>query len=456
MAIFVIRLVPVAASVGASVVVWWGITMVGFFVPLALTVIDLSSREPGEGGLYLWIRRAFGDRHAFLAAWAYWTSTVVYLPSVLMFASAQVAAILPVTRHLAEDPRFLGVTSLLLLMLITAVNIRGLKHAARITALSITAALLTVGGLTVLAGLVMADGGSATTFSVVTMRPSMGGLEGLVFLSTLAYMFAGVECGSLLGDEIRDARRTIPRAILAAGVVVTALYLLTSMTMLIILPGSALTGLGGFVDVVGAGALKIASPRVAAIATSTVSLLLAIMAVGTLSVWLAAAARLPFVVGLDRFLPARFGAIHPRWQTPHVAILAMAIPAAVLVVLSVIGGPVDQVYRLLVALEIVIFLLPFLYLFGAVVRLRGEPVEAGQRRVPGGQVGALVVGGLGWTITAGSVVLAMIPGEGVEDRLSFHLTIFGSLTLNLAMGLLLYHRGARRRVAASVASGRAS
>ncbi len=446
-AIFVIRLVPVAAAVGPSIVGWWAISLVCFFLPLALTVIDLASREPGEGGLYLWVRRAFGDTHAFLAGWAYWTSTVVYLPSVLMFASAQVAGILPATAGLAGDPRFQGATSLVLLALITAVNLLGLRRAARVTTVSVIASLVTVAGLAVLATVVAIRTGSATTFTVVSMRPRLGGLEGLLFLSTLAYMFAGFESGSLLGDEVRDARRTVPRAVLAAGGLITVLYVVTSVAMLVILPGSALSGLHGFSDVVRLGAEAVGGPRAAAVGTSLVSLLLAIMSVGTLSVWLAAAARLPFVVGLDRYLPARFGAVHPRWHTPHIAILTMAIPAAILVVLSVAGGPVEQVYRMLVALEIVIFLLPFLYIFGALVKLRHEPVHPVHRRVPGGSPGAILVGGLGLVVTAGSVLLAMLPGEGVENPRGFYLTVLGSLALNLTLGVLVLRRGRRSRAA---------
>jgi amino acid transporter len=449
-AIFVIRLVPVAAAVGPSIVGWWLIALVTFFLPLALTVVDLSSREPGEGGLYLWVRRAFGDTHAFLAGWLYWTSTVVYLPSVLMFASAQVAGIVPGATGLADDPRFLGATSLILLGLITGVNLLGLRRAARVTTASIAASLVTVVGLAILAVMVATRTGSATSFTLASMRPRLGGLEGLLFLSTLAYMFAGLESGSLLGDEVRDARRTVPRAVLAAGALITALYMITSVAMLVILPGSALSGLTGFTDVVRLGAEAVGGPGAGAVGMSLVSMLLAIMAVGTLSVWLAAAARLPFVVGLDRHLPARFGAIHPRWQTPHIAILALAVPAAVLVVLSVVGGPVAQVYRLLVALEIVIFLLPFLYIFGALVGLRHESVEPGHRRVPGGAAGAVLVGGLGLVVTAGSVVLAMLPGEGVENPRAFYLTVLGSLALNVALAALVLRLGQRRTTLAAV------
>ncbi|HPF61978.1 MAG TPA: APC family permease [Gemmatimonadales bacterium] len=447
-AIFVIRLVPVAAAAGPSVVGWWALALACFFLPLGLTVIDLSAREPGEGGLYLWVRRAFGETHGFLAAWFYWTSTVIYLPSVLMFAAAQVAGLLPGPGSGPVDPPVLGAIALALLGVITLVNLRGVRGAARITAVSVGASLVTVLGLVVLAVVVAMRTGSATAFTLASMRPQVDGLDGLLFLSTLAYMFAGLESGSLLGDEVRDARRTIPRAVLVAGIVITLLYVATSVAMLVIVPGSSLSGLEGFTDVVRTGAASVGGPHLAAAATTLVSVLLAVMAVGTLSVWLGAAARLPFVVGLDRYLPPRFGAIHPRWQTPHVAILAMAVPAAVLVVLSVAGGPVEQVYRLLVALEIVTFLFPFLYIFGALVALRHEPADASHRRVPGGRTGALVVGGVGLLVTAGSLILAMLPGDEVADPRSFYLTVVGSLALNLTIGTVLLRRGRRRRATA--------
>ena len=83
-----LRWIAVAASAGPSTVVIWLIGLATIFIPLALCVLELSSRYPQEGGMYVWSKRAFGDFAGFLTGWIYWTSNLPYFPAVLYFAAS--------------------------------------------------------------------------------------------------------------------------------------------------------------------------------------------------------------------------------------------------------------------------------------------------------------------------------------------------------------------------------
>ena len=205
------------------------------------------------------------------------------------------------------------------LVLASAANVRGLKygtwlHNAAAVATWIPAILLVVSG-----AVVFARFGSATSFSAAHLIPSAG-LKDALFFSTIAFAFGGIETASFLGDEIRDPRRNLPRALLVVGGLITAAYLAGTASLLVALPASEASGLTGITHAIAAASAKAGLPGMGTLA----ALLITLAGVGVTGAWLATASRLPFVGGLDRFLPPAFAKVHPRWGTPAVAILVQS------------------------------------------------------------------------------------------------------------------------------------
>src|SRR5262249_45095286 len=161
--------------------------------------------------------------------------------------------------------------------------------------------------------------GSATPLTVRSLVPSTS-LRDVAFWSSIAFAFGGVESASTMGDEIVDARRTVPRAILVAGAVMTVMYMLGTLAVLLAMRRDQYSGLQGIMQAVQTIATKVGAAWLA----PAVALLVTINALGAVGGWFAATARLPFVAGIDRFLPAAFGALHPQWRTPYVALLVQA------------------------------------------------------------------------------------------------------------------------------------
>jgi len=444
-AVFGLRLIPFAASIGPGIVAFWVVAFLGYCVPLALTVATLSSRFPEEGGIYVWSKRAFGDFHGFMTAWTYWSANFVFFPGILFFAASQSAFVLPGTAELSEDRTYLIGWSVAAIAAVTLLNIRGLRAATWFHALSAAARLVPAALIIGLGLYALVRYGSATDLSMGNWAPSVAGIRDLFLLSTLAYMFAGFESASTLGEELKDPRRNVPRALLSAGLLITVLYIVLSLCLMVLVPATELTGLEGFADAVGAGAARLGGARLSVLATSFSSAMLVLMILGSASVWFAATARLPFVVGLDRYLPAVFGRVHPRFRTPWVACLFLGGTTIAFIFLSAFGGRASQIYNIVISLEIVIFFIPNLCLFASLIKLHGVESRPGEIRIPGGRVGTLAIGGAGFLVTAVSLGLALIPGEGVEDVALFYSSVLGSLALNLAVGVGLYLFGRRRR-----------
>lgn len=453
-AVIAIRLVPMAASSGPRVVLMWPLAALAFFAPVSMASVILSRHMPGTGGIYVWSKAAFGDLHGFITAWTYWTSSLVFFPSVLIFTSSQAAFVVPGNQHLAENQTFLTTISIISVVVLLFLNLAGMRVATwyhNIAALTKFVIVAVVIGLATASWMRF---GSATDFGAADWTPSVGGLKDLLFFSSIVYMFSGAESVSQLGDEVDESHRTIPKALLKAGLFITAIYIITSLALLTSVSSSELSGLKGFSTAVSVSAHRLGGNSFGQWTTSFVSALLFVSHLGTVSVWLATTARLPFVIGLDRYLPASFGRLHPRFGSPYVALITLAIATVMLVVLSSLGGAAEQVYHALISLEIAIYFIPYLYLFAALIKLQMTGVLTSGSQTSVTKYGSCLVAGIGFVMTATALVLALIPGENIESPARFYAMVFGSFVLNLLIGFGLYWRGCRTRSQLSLESTR--
>ena len=245
----------------------------------------------------------------------------------------------------------------------------------------------------------------------------------------------------MLGGEIAGARRTIPRAILIAGAMIVAIYVLGTAAVLVSLPRAEVGALQGFGQAIDRAGSIVGLPLAGVVAAA----FLTISNIGGVGAWLTASARLPFVAGLDRYLPAAFGRLHPRWGTPVLALVVQAVGTALFIVLGQAGDTVKTAYDLLVGMSVITYFLPYLLMFAAYVRLQREPAGPEVRRTPGGAPCAVALGLLGFATTAISIALALLPPPDARDPLLAVLKVAGSSLVLVALGAVLYLRGKARR-----------
>jgi amino acid transporter len=395
-------------------------------------------KYPDEGGIYIWTKTAFGDFHGYITAWTYWTANLAFFPSMLLFTSSQLAFIIPGFGFLAGNQVYLAITSITLISSVLVLNIIGLKSSTILNNISGITRFITVAFIIILGIISYVQFGSATTLDFSNWIPRINSIRDLVFISTVVYLFAGLEGGSILGEEIHNAKKTIPRAIIVSGFLITVMYILASLSLLVAIPSEQLTALQGFTDSISISTLRLGGEGLAGFSTSLISLFLVIMSLGGISVWLAASARLPFVVGLDSYLPPSFGKLHKRYNTPYVSLISLVAVTVFFIVLSSLGGKAEQAYQILISLEIVIFLIPNLYMFAAAVKLEWDKRFNRKVNLPGGSLNAVAAGIMGFIITLTATILALVPGEEVDDPVNFYLTVGGSLFFNLAVGIGIY------------------
>lgn len=436
---FSLRWIAVAAAAGPSAFIIWAMAALGLFVPLVFATIELSSRFPEQGGVYVWSRELFGPFAGFITGWLYWATNLPYFPSLLYFAAGNLLFVGGERwQALSTSSTYFIAFSMVGLTVTVLMNVAGLHVGKWLNNIGAAASWLVMAALIVAGGVSFWRFGAATPMPASSFVPATTFTD-IVFWSTIAFAFGGVESGSTMAGEIDEPRRTVPRAVITAAAIIVALYLVGTLSVLVAVPAGQISGLQGIMQ-----ALQVVTVRAGMAWTLPVlGLLIVINSIGGVSGWFSAVARLPFVAGLDHYLPAAFGRVHPRWGSPHVALLTQAAVSAVFVILGQAGTSVRGAYDVLVAMSVITYFIPFLFIFAALIRVQRREAGAHVMRVPGGPAVAIALGVVGFITTSISIVLACIPpADEANPALAVAKTVGLSLALTAA-GAIVYALGRR-------------
>jgi amino acid transporter len=441
-AIVGLRWLSFAAQIGPSSLTLWVLGLITFFIPSALTVLELSSRLPGEGGIYLWSKSAFGDMHGFIVGWSFWIANLVFFPALLLFA-AGVFLYVPAGAwlKLGEDPIYNGTFCLATLWLVVWLNITGLNRAKWLQ--NVGAVTTWITGAMVLWGGVLAwhRFGAATPITAAALVPNLGSLATLASFATIALAFEGLELGPIMGGEIKNPRRTIARALPIACVLVAVLYIAGTAALFLALPAQQINAISGVPQALAAVGTRIGVPLFGIAAAA----LLTLAQIGGLGAWVTGTARLPFLFGLDRYLPSSLAAVHPKFGSPYVALIVQGALATLILLAAISGSAVHEAYLVLIDMTLILTFVPLLYMFVAapVLRRRAPAGDAGVTHIRGGRFTSWLVAASGFGVTLLAVIVAMIPPSDSTNRALFALKVIGGSAALLGIGLAFYFRGRR-------------
>lgn len=434
-AVFNLNVVPSIAANGGVTVWLWIISVLLFFWPQGIAVIELSQRYPGEGGVYLWAKEEFGDFHGFLSGWCYWTNQMLYVPTVMLyFVGVSVYVLGPGHQWLAESRTFALSTSLALLALITALNIAGLgvgKWINNIGAIGTGIAAAVLIGL----GIVIALRFGAH-LSLAEFRMSGDYRSVLNSFGVICFGLVGLELASVMGDEIHDPTRTMPGAVAWGGIISGVLYIATTLTLLVAIGKSDISILQGIVQAVGQMAQRVGIGAI--IIPFALMLCFAIAGIG--SAWTGGAARIPFVAGLDSYMPSWMGRIHPRYATPYAALIVQFVVSAVLVVIN-LSFQVQEAFQRLLSLAVVLQLVPFLYMFAALVKFAWKRDASGRY----GTRTMLFSGASGFVTTSLGIALVFFPAQQITSLVSYEIWMFGGTVFFVALAAFFFFVYGRRK-----------
>lgn len=434
-AILVIDQLAAASAIGPSAVFWWFATLLLFFVPYGLISAELGTAYPEEGGIYAWVRRAFGPRWGARASWLYWINVALWMPSVyVLFAGMLAQMFAPDLSLWAKIAVGVGMT-----WVTVYVNIIALQTGKWIPNLGAVIKALIM--LSIAAGgfLYAARHGVANDLSLSNMAPTWD--AGLAFLPVIVYCFMGFELMSGASEEMRNPRRDVPTAIVTAGVLIAVFYLLATLGMLSALPVAQIGLIEGLLDVLhrvfdgfSGGAALVHVLGVGALFTFLANMV----------TWTMGANRSAAEAAERGDLPRIFGKLHSAHQTPvNAAVITGLVSTGVIVLYGFMAGSAEELFWTLFAFSSVVFLLPYLLMFAAFLVLRRR--DAGREhayRVPGSA-------GVAWTfaiLCSAFIVQAIVLfiwAPGTENAARKAATILAGVAATIIAGELIIHSAQR-------------
>jgi glutamate:GABA antiporter len=437
------RWIAAAAHNGTSSITLWFLAALLFFVPTAFVIAELSTRFPQEGGLYAWSKDAFGEFHGFVAGWTYWIYTLFYFPA-LLFASASMAAYIGGIGYapLAQNRSFLLAGSFVLFFVAVFMNIIGLRIGKWLQNAGAVGTFVPLMMLIVAAACVWYRHGSVTQFTWSNIQPHWN-WDTVNFWPQIAFAFGGLELVSSMSEEVKNPRKTFPRAILGSGIVIAVIYIAGTIAVLSLMSSVNVDPKSGVFQ-----ALTIASATLKITALGIIAAILVTVGnAGGVGSTVAGISRVPFAVGVDRYLPRAFAKVHPKWETPYVSILVQAAISGAILLLSQISETTVSAYQILVDATNILYFIPFLYMYAAVIKLAYRPDRATSTAalIPGGKTGVWIAGGMGFIVVLASIILSVVPPGETANKLLFEVKLIGGTGFGLLLGVMLFLRGARTK-----------
>lgn len=422
--------VATAAAAGASSITVWIMGCFGMFVPLSIAVVYLNSVYPEEGGLYMWSKHAFGPFSGFMTGWTYWTTNLPYFPALLYFMVGNALYISPAGEGLRTSATFFILCSIGGLALGTVLNIFGLdvekwlNNVGGVARWSVTLLLIGIG--------IYAWNrfGAATPINAQTLRPTAS-VKDMIFWSTIAFAFVGPESISCIAGEIKNPRRSIPLGLAIAAPLICGIYMLGTIAILAALKADAVNSQYGVVQAIE----SVASHAGWSVLTPIAAVLVAISCMGSVGAWLGSVARLPFVAGLDAYLPSAFGKMHPKYGSPVVSLLTQFALAAVVIVLGQSGTNVHGAYDVLVSMTVLVTMVPFLFVFSSAIKVNAPPKGV---TIPGGRATVIVASIIGLVTTIFAIIFSTIPSADEPNKPLAVVKIVGLTFVLLAAGAVFY------------------
>jgi amino acid transporter len=469
-AVFNLNVLPSVAANGGVTIWLWVISLILFFWPQGIAVIELARRFPGEGGVYLWAKEVFGNFHGFLSGWCYWTNNMMYVPTVLLyFVGVSVFALGGGHEALADNKVFALVACIVLLTILVVLNIVGLGVGKWINNVGGIGTFVAASLLMGLGVIVWSRFGTSVTWADFQIPANPRFV--LNSFGVICFGLVGLELASVMGDEIQEPDKTLPGAVAWGGILSGILYIGATLTLLIAVSKQDISVLQGIVQAVARMAGRVGVVWIVA----PFAFLLSLSIAGIGSAWLGGSARIPFVAGLDCYMPRWLGHIHSKYRTPYAALLVHALVSITLVVFNFFGwwfwnkfilfypvrallqligrnplslrvsaASVQETFQMLLSMAVVLQLVPFLYMFGALLKLG---LASDFRPVRFSRTTLLAAGASGFVTTWLGMALAFFPAQQITSLLWYEVWMVGGTMCFVGAAAFFFFVYGRRKPA---------
>ncbi len=411
-AVLSLRNLPSEAEYGYSVIFYITMAAVCFFVPSALVSAELASGWPQEGGVYLWVKEAFGPKWGFVAVFMQWVENLPWFPAVLTFVASSIAYVFD--PGLAQNRWFVLITIWVMLWLATFLNFKGMRLSAWLSSSGALAGTLIPGAAIILlaAGYLLAGKTPQIPFSAASLIPDLGNWNQLMLLSGMMVALAGMEMSAIHVTGMRNPAKEFPKAIFTACFLVILLSVLGALAIALVIPPAEISLAAGADQAFAAMFRIFHIPWM----TPVMCFLLSYGALTMVVTWVLGPSKGVLEVAKEGYLPQ-------CWQhrnkegMPTVILVIQAVISSLLALVVLFMPTISGAFWLMSALTAQLYMVMYLLMFAAAIKLRyNKPDVPRAYKVPGGRIGMWLVSGIAFLTSLFAIITGFIPTPGVREK----------------------------------------
>lgn len=400
-----LRSLTAAAEYGFALLFFYMLAALLFFIPSILVTAELATGWPNTGGVYIWVREAFGPRWGFLTIWLQWIYNVVWYPTIFAFVAGIIAYL--IQPSLVESKTFMLGIILVAFWGATLLNCFGMRISAWVSIVGAIFGTLFPMLLITALGLIWIHMGKPThvQFTLEKFLPNLGDLKNLAFLTNILFGLMGMEMSAIHAGNVRQPKRDYPRALLYSGIIIFVTLVLACLAITVVIPPAQLNLVSGLMDAFGiffeAFHLNWFIPIIA--------VLIILGSLSNAAAWIIGPARGLFVATQDNNLPKFLGRVNHN-DMPVGILITQGVIVTFLCIVFIIMPTVDSSYWVLSSLTAQLALLFYILMFASAIRLRYKHPEIVRAyKIPGGVWGIWLVGGLGILTCAAAIIMGFLP-----------------------------------------------
>lgn len=402
-----IRNLPTLAETGMKMLFFALAAALFFFLPAALTSAELATGWPKAGGIYAWVKEAFGIKWGFIAIWLQWVYMTISVIAMLYFISGSLAYVF--APSLAENRIFLVITQLVVIWFFTFLNLKGLKMSSWISTVGFLGGVLFPGILIIVLGFIYVLQGNPVhldmSFTASNLFPDIKHISTLVLLVGFMRAFAGVEASSVHANYVNKPQRNYPLAIFIVVIIGIAINVLGSLAVAVVVPANEISLLSGIMEAFHSFFTKFHMLWLVPI----MGFLAAIGQMGGASTWMTGPVSGLFATAEEGQLPPFFQKVNKN-RAPINLMLTQAVVISVLGSCLLLLPSLNISFWISVALSMMIYVTMYflMLLSGLVLRFKKPNVKRAYK-IPFGKVGISVVTIVGMMAMIFSFIIAIFP-----------------------------------------------
>lgn len=437
--VFVAEAAAPVAALGNSQFFWWLFMIIAFLLPYGLIASELGTTYPGDGGLYDWVSKAYpGTRWGARASWWYWLNFPLWMASLAVVTPDLIAVAFGIR---------IGIWARLLIQLafIAIVTVIACYPVCDSVVILNICAVIKVGLALLVGGMgifFILRNGFVNDMSPATFLPSFN-LDSLSFISVILFNMLGFEVVCTFADDMKEPKKQIPQAIIIGGLVIAAVYLFSGFGIGAAIPASEINAAAGLIE-----AVVLMSGREGGLFIGAVALLFLVTLFGNMISWSLGVNNTACYAAEHGDMPKPFTRRWKKNDMPIGSAVINGIVAAAICVLGVIMtliAPDSQLFWTFFALNLVLFLMSYLPIFPAFLKLRKtDPRTERPFRVPGGRILLHVLAVVPMILIAISIVFCAVPLSFDAETLSAVLPITIGAAVCIALGEILIRLRSRR------------